>query len=238
MLEKSKANVPSYQNLQDLDKYEHEFNVQGYVVIDNFLDKILVEKWNNYLQKKEDRYWTQLIKNSKLEKDFNLVEEKEEILVSYDNALRDYNEGRLCFSFKRINKPLEKSSVIDEIKQYLASPNLINIFSRIGNRTISTMSVFYINRFDKGDFITTHSDRGAGRNSIGVVVNLTEEWDPNHGGLTFMLDQEGKAINGVVMPKLGRVLVFDITGKNNPHFVSMVTSNSRVRRLALVARYY
>jgi len=235
---KNKTDDMLYKNLQDLDKYEHEFNAQGYVVIDDLLDKILIEKWNNYLQEKEDRYWTQLIKNSELEKDFNLVDEEKDILTSYNNALRDYSEGRFCFSFKRINKPLENSAVIDEMRSRLSSLDLINILSRIGHRKISTMSVFYINRFDRGDFITTHSDRGAGRNSMGIVVSLTKEWNPNYGGLTLMLDRERRDINGVVMPKLGRVLIFDIIEKHNPHFVSMVTSNSTIRRLALVARYY
>jgi Rps23 Pro-64 3,4-dihydroxylase Tpa1-like proline 4-hydroxylase len=225
-------------NLQDIEQYKNTFNAQGYVVIDDLLDKILVEEWNDYLQNKDDWHWTQLIKNSKMEKDFNLVNEKEDILAEYNNTLKDYSEGRFCFSFKRINKPLGNSSLIDEMRSCLSSHNLISIFSKIGHRKISTMSVFYINRFDKGDFITTHSDRGAGRNSMGVVVNLTKEWNPNHGGLTFMLDQESSDINGIVKPKLGRVLVFDIMEKHSPHFVSMVTSNSTVRRIGLVARYH
>ncbi|HBE19562.1 MAG TPA: hypothetical protein DDW51_18620 [Cyanobacteria bacterium UBA11367] len=227
----------SDETLLHLDKYKHEFNTQGYVVIDDMLDKLLIEKWNNYLQEKEDCYWTQIIKNSEVEKDFKLIDEKEEILVSHAKALKDYNEGRFCFSFKRINNPKTTSDVIIEMRSHLSSRDFINILSSIGHRKISKMSVLYINRFDKGDFLTTHSDRGMGSNSMGVVVNLTKEWNPNFGGLTFMLDQERKDINGVVMPKLGRVLVFDIMEKHSPHFVSMVTSNGTFRRLAVVARY-
>jgi len=126
-----------HQNFQDLDKYRNEFNAQGYVVIDDLLDNILIEKWNNYLQKKEDLYWTQLIKSSELEKDFNLVDEKKDSLTSYNNALRNYNEGKFCFSFKRINKPLGNSDVIDEMRSRLSSLDLINILSKIGHRKIS-----------------------------------------------------------------------------------------------------
>lgn len=104
------------------------------------------------------------------------------------------------------------------MRSCLSSHDLINILAKIGNRKISVMSVFYINRLDKGDFIVTHSDRGAGRNSMGVVVNLTKKWNPNHGGLTFMIDQESSNINGVITPKLGRVLVFDIIEKNQSSF--------------------
>ena len=120
---------------------------------------------------------------------------------------------------------------------YVSSLELLSTLSKIGQREIKDIPVFYINRFDKGDFLTTHSDRGAGSNSMGVVISLTKEWNPNHGGLTFMLNQERQSISNVVVPKLGRALVFDIAEKHSPHFVSMVTASSDFRRLAIVARY-
>ena len=222
------------QSTLKIDKYSHDFNTQGYVVIDDLLDIQLVKKWNDDLQEKPDKYWFQIIKNQELERDFNLVHEKEEISLNHNKAMVDYQNGQFCFSFKRINESIEPGDIISHIIAHLSSNNFRYILSQIGKRKIEKMSVFYINRFDSGDFLTTHSDSG---NSMGIVVNLTKDWNPNFGGITFLLDREKKDINDVLMPKLGRVLVFDIMKNNIPHFVSMVTSNNVFKRLAVVARY-
>ena len=103
-----------------MDKYRHDFNNHGYVVIDDLLDSNLIERWNTYLQEKEDCHWTQIIRNNHLEKEFQLVDEKKDILKSYNDALKDYNDGNFCFSFKRIKKPVGSSNIIDEMLCFVA----------------------------------------------------------------------------------------------------------------------
>lgn len=221
-------------DFRKLDIYSQKFKEQGYVLIENLLDASLVQKWHQALQNKPDHHWNQIIKNSNIEKDFQVVEEQEQIFLNHNQALKDYSKGLFCFSFKRINKPIEKDDIVEEIIVCLSSISFRNALSKIVQREVKQVSVFYINRFDKGDFLTTHNDGGS---SIGIVINLTKNWNPNFGGITFMIDQESGNIRDAIVPKLGRVLVFDIQKNNQPHFVSMVTSDSSIKRLAIVVRY-
>ena len=84
----------------------------------------------------------------------------------------------------------------------------------------------YLSRFDKDDFLTTHCDSDDG---IGIVINLTKEWEANYGGLTMILD--------TFIPSYLNILIFDTKKRKIPHFVSAVTSNRTSKRMALVVRY-
>ncbi|HCR4098005.1 TPA: hypothetical protein OOF48_003208, partial [Providencia rettgeri] len=91
-----------------------------------------------------------------------------------------------------------------------------------------------LSKFDKNDFLTTHCDSDDG---IGIVINLTKEWEANYGGLTMILDNEKKEILETFIPSYLNILIFDTKKRKIPHFVSTVTSNKISKRMALVVRY-
>ncbi|EKT57103.1 hypothetical protein [Providencia burhodogranariea] len=213
------------------------FNNQGYVSFDisRFFPELTEygEKFSNI----GDEYWSWIIKNQDGENDFYLKNhslsliEKEKLA-----ALTDYNNGLFSFSFRRIVDDNVGNSInyFTEIKKVVNSKFFIDFLINITGKKIEKSTLVYLNRFDCGDFLTTHCDPGQ---SFGIVINFTLNWNVNYGGLTMILDNKRKIILDTLAPYNMSTLIFDTDTKEIPHFVSMVTAETSFKRIALVVRY-
>lgn len=182
-------------------------------------------------------YWSYIIKNEKGTRDFYLTESNlEQIDNEKQLAFKNYEEGKFSFSFKRLpdNEISCQLPFFCEVKNLVSSELFISFLTSEIGRHVGKLSLMYFNRFDKNDFLSTHCDSG---NNIGLVINLTQMWDVNHGGLTFVLDERRKNIVDVFSPSNLEAWVFDTRDKKIPHFVSMVTATQKLKRMALVIRY-
>jgi len=108
------------------------------------------------------------------------------------------------------------------------------LIAGLTGRKIGNIDVFYINHFDRGHFLNTHTDSG---NNVGIALNITQNWDPNFGGLTHILDQKRKKSVEILTPGFAELFIFDASEKQIPHFVSMVTAYQKNRRMSVIARY-
>lgn len=182
----------------------------------------------------EDDKWSFIIKNRRGVNDFYLFDTDIDS-INYEKiiASEDRDNGDFSFSFKRICFNDMKVILFDLISVV----NDIEFKSFLGELTgskISMISNLYLSKFDKDDFLTTHCDSDDG---IGIVINLTKEWDPNYGGLTMILDKDKKTILDTFIPSYLNILIFDTKRRKTPHFVSTITSNTEYERIALVVRY-
>lgn len=148
----------------------------------------------------------------------------------------DLRSGSFSFSFRRLgdNVANDRISSFHNIKKMLSSARMFDLLQQVTKRRPIELLQFYISRFDRGHFLYTHRDPGQ---SFGIAVNLTRRWDPNHGGLTVILDEDSQSVRACLLPTPYQVLVFDTSARSIPHFVSMVTSSPPWPRLAAVARY-
>ncbi|WP_314405062.1 hypothetical protein [Stenotrophomonas rhizophila] len=179
--------------------------------------------------------WSHIIRNREGEFEFP-HDRLSEIARHQRMAEEDLKEGRFAFSFERLNDSIANAGVYEfhSMKRLLGSTAMSNVLCNVTARRPTRIVQFYISRFGRGHFISTHRDPGQ---SFGVAVNLTRGWDPNHGGLTVILDGECHTARACLVPTAFQMLVFDTSKRSTPHLVSMVSVSPPQARMAAIARY-
>lgn len=220
-----------------MDKTLKFFKEYGYCSVDlsSFLPH-LVAGCKAVCEAIGEHDWTYIIRNSFEEVDLPYSVPTLRLQQAKTDALRVYHEGGFAFSFRRLAN-LEGTPVhpaMNLFDDYLMRDDFLDLLAAISGRSVGAMEVRYINRFDQGDFLTTHCDPGS---NFGIALNITQNWNPNFGGLTCILDKKGSEILDVLTPAYGRLFVFDTSRQKIPHFVSMVTASPAQNRVALIARY-
>lgn len=221
----------------NMNKALESFKEYGYCSVDlsAYLPS-LVHECKNACEAIEEQDWTYIIRNSIEEVDLPYNVASSRLQQVKNDALNVYYDGGFAFSFRRLadleGVPTHPS--MDLFDDYLMKSDFLELLSTVSGRALGEMEVRYINRFDQGDFLTTHCDPGS---NLGIALNLTPQWNPNFGGLTCILDETQSTVNDVLTPSYGRLFVFDTNQRKVPHFVSMVTASSVHNRVALIARY-
>lgn len=85
-------------------------------------------------------------------------------------------------------------------------------------------------RYRPGQFLKFHDDRedGEGR-QYAYVLNLTERWEADWGGLLQFLDEQGRVVE-TLMPRYNTLSLFRVPA---PHLVSLVAPWAQAPRLAI-----
>jgi len=220
-----------------MNKASKYFREHGYCSIDLFLRiPDLVQKCKDACDSIEEHDWTYIIHNSTEEIDLPYNVPPARLKQVKAGALKVYQEGGFAFSFRRLTD-LEDVPIHPAMKlfdDYLTREDFLGLLSTLSGRLIGAMEVRYINRFDQGDFLTTHRDPGS---NLGIALNLTSQWNLNFGGLTFILNESQSSVHDILTPSYGRLFIFDTSQRTVPHFVSMVTAPPAQNRIALIARY-
>lgn len=210
------------------------FQENGFVIarLPAQMDSALQRVYND-LQKVSATSWTQVIKYDAEITDISLLSPS--LAEERQKARSRLDSGELCYSFKRIkcdgvNLDL---AAIQQLKTFLLSDQIISFVKEKTGRTVGAISLFYVNQFGDGDFLTTHRDTGE---NLALVISLTRDWNPNNGGITFLLDNENQ-VRHALNPAFGQALILDCVTNTVPHFVSAVASTTNKTRMAIVARY-
>ncbi|MCW7541899.1 hypothetical protein OOT46_29305 [Aquabacterium sp. A7-Y] len=218
-----------------MDTLQQSLTEHGYVVFD------LRDRMNEALTQLEQAAeaapledWTQVINNNGRVQDLAL---NDPVLVKEHALARDrLFAGEFAYSFKRIDCAGEaRSAASEQVRSFLRSTLFTSMLADRFGSVVTGGEAVYINKFEEGDFLTTHCDRGA---DIAVVISLTRDWDMNYGGLTFILSQDRTRILRTISPSFGEAVIFDTKGKPTPHFVSMVCAPRGRGRSSLVARLH
>ena len=87
-----------------------------------------------------------------------------------------------------------------------------------------------LTRYRPGHFLTRHDDGVEGKNrSAAFVLNLTQDWCADFGGVLNLLDEAGDVRVGLT-PAFNRLTLFKVP---QPHLVSMVSSFANGARYAI-----
>lgn len=187
------------------------------------------------LEQLQEQAWSYIIRNRDGEFEFPATQ-RHLARLQQRKAVRDRTAGTFAFSFRRIDGALQNFLVppVADARRLMDGPTLRSLLHTVTGRVPVAIRQFYVSRFDEGDFLSTHCDPGQ---SFGVVINLTREWDPNHGGLTVLLTEDRSRVRSCLLPVRFQLLVFDTSKRLIPHFVSTVGAHGPCKRLALVVRY-
>lgn len=220
-----------------MNKASKSFRELGYCSIDlSLLLPDLVQGCKDACDGIEEHDWTHIIRNSTEEVDLPYSTHPLRLKRAKADALKVYYDGGFAFSFRRLTD-LEGVRLHPAMKlfdDYLMRKDFTDLLSTLSGRSIGAMEVRYINRFDQGDFLTTHCDPGS---NVGIALNLTPQWNLNFGGLTFILNESRSSVRHTLTPSYGKLFLFDTSQRNVPHFVSMVTAPPAQNRIALIAHY-
>lgn len=215
---------------------KHDFKENGYASIN--ISKIFTENiigLRDSCSQLRDDEWTFIIRNREEEVDLPYNTSQEIVLKSQKLALEDYYAEQFAFSFLRIAEShLSRPPAFNMAYGFLESNEFKCFLTKISGREIGEIETFYLNRFEQGNFLSTHCDPGE---NIGVALNITQGWNPNFGGLTCILDDSRKFVKDVLTPQFGELFIFDTSSNEVPHFVSMVTAPVKTNRISLIARY-
>ncbi|MCC7634931.1 hypothetical protein [Stenotrophomonas rhizophila] len=208
---------------------------QGYVCFDLSMFVPGLARLADGIEAIDERAWSFIIKHRCGEADLP-AGGIEQASRAHALAEQDYAAGRFAFSFRRLQDSPANRRVpaFAALRVLLGSTAVLELLATVTGRVPLAVSQFYVSRFDQGNFLSTHCDPGQ---SFGLAVNLTRRWDPNHGGLTLVLDDDRTAVRACLVPTRFQALLFDTSARQVPHCVSMVTARPTVPRLAAIARY-
>ncbi|MGN2716723.1 2OG-Fe(II) oxygenase family protein [Aliivibrio fischeri] len=222
----------------DLKKLNMEFLNNGYChlnILNHF--KTELDFIQNDLAIYDSKYWSYIIKYGDFEKDIPVNKFSDKIKKHYENSIQHHSLGQFAFFFKRMCQ--DHNLDIPITKSFNLAYKLVNsseftiLLEKITGRNIGNTSQFYINQFDKGEFLGIHSDRG---NNIGIAINITKNWLPTFGGVTHIFHQSLDIIDSLT-PTFGEMFIFDSKSKEIPHFVSTVSVRRPEKRMAIIVRF-
>lgn len=215
------------------------FNQKGYLT-KNIKSLFASEIFNimKSSQASAEQCWTYIYKNAIEQKDIPFTAPADEVEKSFTRCLEDYYENKFSFFFRRLSNQAKDDVIACDAAEvafdFCDSDKFKDLIAHLTGRNIGNIDVFYINRFDKGHFLNTHTDSG---NNVGIALNITQDWDPNFGGLTHILDQDRTKVIETLTPCFAELFLFDTSQTPVPHFVSMVTADRKSRRMSVIARY-
>lgn len=217
------------------DPLRQAFLAQGYVCFDLSAFVPGLARLADGIEAVEERAWSFIIKNRSGQADIPAAQ-IELALRQHALAEQDYAAGQFAFSFRRLQDSPANRRVpaFAALRVLLGSTAVLELLAAVTGRVPVAVSQFYVSRFDKGHFLYTHCDPGQ---SFGLALSLTRHWDPNHGGLTLVLDDARTRVRACLVPLRFQALLFDTSARQVPHCVSMVTARPAVRRLAAIVRY-
>lgn len=149
-----------------------------------------------------------------------------------------HQEARTGFGYLFENVPLYESGLRGTLTDpvFRAAFDLIrsDAFIKLGRSLTGDSAINFadcqLTRYRPGHFLTRHDDSIEGKNrSAAYVLNLTDNWSADFGGVLHLLDSEGDVRAGLT-PQFNRLTVFKVP---QPHAVSVVAPFAPGARLAI-----
>ena len=149
-----------------------------------------------------------------------------------------YGRARDQFAFiyqanlmaERYAAKIEPQHPLHRVFEYLNSADFIGLIREVsGIETIAGADA-QATLFAPGHFLNTHDDKIAGhKRRVAYVLSMTQDWNPDWGGLLQFYDREG-GVEHVFVPRFNTLSLFTVP---QSHAVSYVAPYAPARRLAI-----
>lgn len=223
----------------DLNVSEHarQYAEHGYAVLEPFLTAPVATQIYNAALAATD--WTLVTVIEGQHREF-VSSEMDKVdrgrRAAFDSlVLREARAG-FCYLFDRIDLYTQRrrnaigDAALAEAAELVASEAFLDLGRRLTGDLAIRFADCQLTRFGPGHFLTAHDDSATDKDrSAAFVLNLSQGWCADYGGVLQLLDPQGDVRVGLV-PKFNRLSVFRVP---QAHAVSVVAPFAPGPRVAI-----
>ena len=205
------------------------------VTIPNFLDADYAAKIADAITTIADDQWLISIHpyRPNMFSFYNVQSNAGAIAEGRASAQRSYDRNEFSYVFYRKDKHGDPNCACDFCSafQVIGSQESMDLIKEVTGEDVRGTAALFASRYEADCFLNTHTDNGRGK--IAMVLNLTRDWNPEHGGCLSFLDWDYRTIRQVVNPTFNSLTLFYVVGQGTPHKVSRVASDATGKRIAI-----
>lgn len=197
-------------------------NVLPKEVADQLVVDILATQssWWSYAHKFSEKDATLLNNNL----GFQLTEEL------FENKVKEnFRAGKFSYKFRRSTNHVKNCSCYE--CSFKSSYLLKSIRDIVIEYTfLKNPYIFenFISIYAPGDFLSMHTD---GARGVAFILNLSQNWIPEYGGLLHVKNKDGTFT--AYVPEYNSLVLMDVANDASPHFVSEVSKYAPSYRMAI-----
>jgi hypothetical protein len=223
----------------DLEYLKDTFTKTRSVVIENFLTKESALNLYNFFTKIMPKDWWYISYAGHYDK-MKMERLTDEYLSKTDLQKEVYEphyasmaKGNFSYIFNRTGPHFPECTCgYCQYLKLMQSPLTLGIFSKITGQSYSHLGEFFASEFTPGQFLSKHHDIQKGK--LSAVYSLAKDWDSTFGGNLYILKDDWKTVEKVVLSTFNRMNLMEIPdGRGKPHFVSQVSHGVKQHRLSI-----
>lgn len=140
----------------------------------------------------------------------------------YRDAKARFDVGEFSYSYHRSENHYDTCICFAcTLSKIFKSDECRSALSNLIGKPIEGFNEMFASKYDQGDFLSMHHDKNKGNYTF--ILNLTDDWNPNYGGLTHFWRESEKDIYHTTIPKFNSLTLFKLDENiQMDHFVSMV----------------
>ena len=113
------------------------------------------------------------------------------------------------------------ANILKEIKNVLTSKEILDNVSYLTGEKITTIMDIFISKYEKGDFLSKHTDDTLGKYAF--MIYLNKDWNIKCGG-NLNIIKNNKQID-TIMPEYNKLILMDVYSELREHFIDEVKCN-------------
>ena len=188
------------KNVENINKY--------YIVKNNFLNVNLINKIYTTIISEDRWIYTTNIGNKKIKHNNDITNRK-------IKAKEMFNKGLFAYSKYEYD---DNADILKEIKKKLTEKNTLDFISSLVNKKITKITDIFISKYEKGDFLSEHTDNTLGKYAF--MIYLNKSWDISCGGNLNIIKND-KSID-TILPEFNKLILMDIYSELRPHYIDEV----------------
>lgn len=234
----------------EIDTYRKQYIDDGYLLVHKlFDDKTASVIYDFYSRDMASDWWFLATAPTKQNVIQCRHENKQQLIDLWDEAGSKLDRGGMVYRFYRTTAHVKECPCLDcKIKEFINSKDMLDLINSITKQETKTVSVgetsytpesdevstthsIFASKYTAGCYLTYHTDLGNGK--IAFVMNFSKDWQPSHGGMLHMLEDDLKNTKKVFYPEFNSLVLFRVKSTGTPHFVSPVIDDTTNVRYAV-----
>ena len=231
-------------DISTVSEYRKIWKEKRYVCIPNFLKLDEANKFLEYMLRMRPNMWTAVSRwgnNDGVIGEYKNIKKNERFINKIrQKANIGFRKGDFSYFFYKTMHPKnEKELVNDQMMMYqlylmdkFRSNGFIAWINRATGGRFTRVTNIFFSKYKSGCFLSPHCDKNNGR--VAFVLNLTQNWQPEWGGVLHVMNKERTKITDSFVPTFNSLVLMDLpNGEGLPHYVSHILSNVDRSRLAV-----
>jgi len=185
------------------------YSSKYYITKNDFLNKNFIDKIFKTITSENKWVYTTNIGNEKIKNNNNIISRKEK-------AISMYNDGLFSYSKYEYDNNAE---ILYEIKKNLLEKKTLDTISYLTGEKITKIMDVFISKYEKGDFLSTHTDNTLGKYAF--MIYLNKNWNHSCGGNLNIIKND-KNIDTII-PEYNKLILMNVYKELRPHYIDINT---------------